>query len=162
MLNAQIPGPVQPKSYVRKVKVKNISLPDLGLMNNGHSIVWRLQLYGSRFWMKWDQGPPPNGYPIPTCYTIYFWIPDPIRFSFENNWVMVKPKFWQLTNISGIPDFSSKPEISGRPKHEEVYKTFLHIHSIISSLFERFVKFHFNLWNGIYQKELRVPNSARS
>ena len=79
--------------------------------------------------------------------THFFLIPDPTRFSFENNWVTVQPKFWQLPDISGIPDFWGKPEISGIPKHEEVYKTFLHIHSIISSLFERFVKFHFNLWN---------------
>ena len=49
----------------------------------------------------------PSGYPNPTRYPIFLLVPDPIRFSFGNQWVAGNPKHWVL------PDISGKPEVSG-------------------------------------------------
>ena len=49
----------------------------------------------------------PNGYPNPTRYPVFFSIPDPTRFSFENHRVAGNPKYRVL------PDISGKPEVSG-------------------------------------------------
>ena len=45
--------------------------------------------------------------PNPTRYPVFFSIPDPTRFSFENHRVAGNPKYRVL------PDISGKPEVSG-------------------------------------------------
>merc|ERR1712001_663771 len=51
--------------------------------------------------------PVPNGYPNPTRYPVFFSLPDPTRYSFENHRVAGNPKYRVL------PDISGKPEVSG-------------------------------------------------
>ena len=62
-------------------------------------------------------GSVPNGYPNPTRYPVFFSIPDPTRFSFENHRVAGNPKYRVL------PDISGKPEVLGITRYFEYSQT---------------------------------------
>ena len=66
----------------------------------------------------------PNGYPNPTRYPVFFSIPDPTRFSFENHRVAGNPKYRVL------PDISGKPEVSGITRYFGYSQTWLGISGI--------------------------------
>ena len=77
------------------------------------------------YWTHISRVPPvPNGYPNPTRYPVFFSIPDPTRFSFENHRVAGNPKYRVL------PDISGKPEVSGITRYFGYSQTWLGISGI--------------------------------
>ena len=53
--------------------------------------------------------PPFTRFPNPTCYRVFFSLPDLTRFGLENHRVAGNPKPRVLPNISGIPEVLGIP-----------------------------------------------------